>query len=348
MNPYEVLGISKTASSGEIKKAYHKKAIKHHPDKGGDGEKFKEISKAYTILSDPKAKEKYDRFGVIDENGNPGGGIDPTEIFANLFGGMGRGGPFNMNFQNGGSFSFGGMRFQPGSKVNINGRMYHVDENGKPVEKANNIVENIELSLLDIYNGKQVIIQDKYKVSIEPGSNYGKTFTFKGKGEKGVGNQQDGDLIIQLVPQKEDRMLRKYKIDNRGNLIYRKEINIIESLTGLEYEIEHPDGNTYLIEEKEVIAYNDNIRIINEKGLPRNKEKTVFSDLVIQYDIHYRGIGAGILSRLRKINQVQKKAREEDTIVLHTRKQGERRGEIPRVNRVSKEKDDSPGDCNAQ
>ena len=214
-----------------------------------------------------KGKKENDRFGVIDEERNSGG-IDPTKYSRKCLEewvwGWEEG--HLMNFQNGGSFSFGGMRFQPGSKVNINGKIYHVDENGRPIEKADNIVENIELSLSDIYNGKQVIIQDKYKVSIEPGSNYGKKFTFKGKGKKGSGNQQDGDLIIQLVPKKEDPLLRNYNIDNRGNLIYKKEINIIESLIGFEYNIEHPDGDRYLIEE-EVIEYNDNIRIIDGKGL---------------------------------------------------------------------------------
>ena len=60
---YTALGVDKNATPAEIKKAYRKMAIKHHPDKGGDPETFKEISKAYEILSDPEKRQKYDRFG---------------------------------------------------------------------------------------------------------------------------------------------------------------------------------------------------------------------------------------------------------------------------------------------
>jgi DnaJ family protein A protein 2 len=53
---YDILGVSKTASTDEIKKAFRKKALKEHPDKGGDPEKFKEISIAYEALSDPEKR----------------------------------------------------------------------------------------------------------------------------------------------------------------------------------------------------------------------------------------------------------------------------------------------------
>ncbi|MFH2106689.1 MAG: molecular chaperone DnaJ [Candidatus Micrarchaeota archaeon] len=60
---YEILGIPKTASVEDIKKAYRTLAMKHHPDKGGDAEKFKELSEAYAALSDPKKKSTYDQYG---------------------------------------------------------------------------------------------------------------------------------------------------------------------------------------------------------------------------------------------------------------------------------------------
>jgi len=73
MDYYELLGVSKTASQDEIKKAFHKLAHKHHPDKGGDEKKFKEINEAYQVLSDQQKRAQYDQYGRVFENGQPGG-----------------------------------------------------------------------------------------------------------------------------------------------------------------------------------------------------------------------------------------------------------------------------------
>eukprot|EP00184_Porphyridium_aerugineum_P008634 CAMPEP_0184692572 /NCGR_PEP_ID=MMETSP0313-20130426/995_1 /TAXON_ID=2792 /ORGANISM="Porphyridium aerugineum, Strain SAG 1380-2" /LENGTH=415 /DNA_ID=CAMNT_0027150411 /DNA_START=179 /DNA_END=1426 /DNA_ORIENTATION=- len=85
---YELLGVPKDASDAELKKAYRKLAVKHHPDKGGDVEKFQEISHAFEILSDPEKKEIYDRFGEEGlKEGAGGGGMDANDIFEAMFGG---------------------------------------------------------------------------------------------------------------------------------------------------------------------------------------------------------------------------------------------------------------------
>ena len=102
---YKLLGVSKTASEDELKKAYRKLAMQFHPDKNpGNKEaekKFKEISAAYDVLKDPKKREIYDRFGEAGVNGqnqgfNPGGfdfsSSGFSDIFEDLFGGLGGGG----------------------------------------------------------------------------------------------------------------------------------------------------------------------------------------------------------------------------------------------------------------
>lgn len=77
-DPYKILGIERSASELDIKKAYRKLAIKHHPDKGGDAEKFKQISGAYDILSNKQKKMNYDKFGSMDSVSMD---FDPMEIF---------------------------------------------------------------------------------------------------------------------------------------------------------------------------------------------------------------------------------------------------------------------------
>merc|ERR1719218_393640 len=70
---YNLLGVEKNASSSEIKKAYRKAAMQHHPDKGGDPEKFKEITRAYEILSDEDKRKRYDQGGEEAVEGDGGG-----------------------------------------------------------------------------------------------------------------------------------------------------------------------------------------------------------------------------------------------------------------------------------
>ncbi|MBO7192835.1 MAG: molecular chaperone DnaJ [Bacteroidaceae bacterium] len=103
---YEVLGVDKNASANDIKKAYRKLAIQYHPDKNPDNkeaeEKFKEAAEAYSVLSDPDKKARYDQFGFEGVNGAGGGGFsgagmdinDIFSMFGDIFGGHGGFGGF--------------------------------------------------------------------------------------------------------------------------------------------------------------------------------------------------------------------------------------------------------------
>ena len=87
---YELLGVAKNATTDEIKKAFRKKAIKEHPDKGGDLEKFKELSVAYEVLGDPEKRQLYDKFGEDGLRDGAGGGSGFEDIFSMFGGGGGR------------------------------------------------------------------------------------------------------------------------------------------------------------------------------------------------------------------------------------------------------------------
>jgi DnaJ family protein A protein 2 len=133
---YEVLGVPRGADADEVKKAYRKQALQHHPDKGGDPEKFKQVQKAYEILSDDGRRSMYDQTGSEDEmqqgppfgGGMPFGGGVPFDI-GSLFGMFGPGGP-------------GGP---PGPQR----------RGGKAPAK----VHEMPISLWDFYHGKRIKIQ---------------------------------------------------------------------------------------------------------------------------------------------------------------------------------------------
>ena len=90
---YEVLGVGKDASADEIKKAFRRAAVEHHPDRGGDEAKFKEINEAYEVLKDASKRQRYDQFGHAGVGGN-GGGAGGFEGF----GGFGQGQNVNFDF----------------------------------------------------------------------------------------------------------------------------------------------------------------------------------------------------------------------------------------------------------
>ncbi len=137
MSHYEVLGVSKGADANEIRKAYRRLALEHHPDKGGDPEQFKRIQKAYEVLSDETRRSLYDATGSDEDGGGggpPGGG-----------GGMPFSFPFDLGAMFGGFGGFGGGG-PPGRR------------RGKAPKGATK-VSDMPISLYDFYHGQKKEIQ---------------------------------------------------------------------------------------------------------------------------------------------------------------------------------------------
>lgn len=123
---YDLLHVSPNSGDDEIKKAYRKAALKHHPDKGGDPELFKDLTHAYEVLSDPNKRQVYDSAGKagLESGGGMGGGMDPQDLFSQLFGG------------GGGFFGGGGASRNAGPR------------------RGKDLVHRIAVTLEDLYKGK--------------------------------------------------------------------------------------------------------------------------------------------------------------------------------------------------
>lgn len=211
-DPYDILGVSKTASEADIKKAFRSLAKKHHPDKHqGDKaaqQKFQEISGAYDLLSDKDKRAQYDA-GVIGPDGNPrgfgGGGAGPGGFRqGNPFGGGGAGpfgggdGGFHFSFDDHGGSSggfedlfaqmMGGGRRQRGGPQqprSAKGEDFSAAVTVSFEEAANGGTRRVSLQ-----NGEQI------DVKIPAGVKDGQTVRVKGKGGAGRGGAPNGDILL--------------------------------------------------------------------------------------------------------------------------------------------------------
>ena len=162
---YDILDIQKDATPNDIKKAYRKLAIQHHPDKGGDTEEFKKIAEAYEILSNPDKKQQYDNFGSVNMNAN----FNPMNIFQE-FERMFRGDMFGPNRV--GAPPFGGFPFpsQRDPLSNIFMSMGSMDMGSMDMGPMNNncftqtiIIKDGKKTTTKTSNGKTTIIEQLIK-----------------------------------------------------------------------------------------------------------------------------------------------------------------------------------------
>jgi len=200
---YKVLGVSKTATTAEIKKAFRSLAVKYHPDrnKGKDAEnKFKELSEAYEVLSDPEKRSKYDNLGSSWNSYRQTGGdtqdFDWSQWFNPSSAGRkrktGSGGIGDM-FDSGNLSDFFKNIFGEGFSQRTGFR--------QPPKKGTDTVVDIDITLAEAFSGTQRIIEiDEHKIDlkIKPGVTDGQTLKITGKGTSGKYGGTTGDLIIKI------------------------------------------------------------------------------------------------------------------------------------------------------
>ncbi|BBP46968.1 cytochrome c biogenesis protein [Thiosulfatimonas sediminis] len=182
---YQILGVSRAASDAEIKKAYRKLAAQHHPDKKtGNEAKFKEISEAYETLSDAEKRSMYDQFGSDYQNTGRGGfgGADFGDIFGDMFGGGGFGGPRQ-------------ARPRKGEDQHIK-VMLTLEEAISGAERTINVEVGNKDSRSYAYDTKPI------KVRIPAGVLQDQKIRVKEKGYQGSNGGANGDVIIEINLQK--------------------------------------------------------------------------------------------------------------------------------------------------
>lgn len=215
-NYYSILGLTKSALPDEIKKAYRSLAMKHHPDRGGDESKFKQISEAYEILSDPDKKQMVD-MGVDPNAQNQGhSGVNQ--------------GPFEFQFGSGNFddiFSQFGFGFRGQRQRN----------------KTFNIV--VDITLEEVLLGKDISAEitvpgsakRNININIPPGIENGQQIKYQGLGDSSIPGVLPGDLIVN-VNVKLHALYRR-----EGNhIILEKTISVWDAMLGAKSKVATLDG----------------------------------------------------------------------------------------------------------
>jgi DnaJ family protein A protein 2 len=328
VNYYDILGIPKNASPEDIKRAYKKLAVKHHPDKGGDEKKFQDINNAYDVLTNKEKKENYDRTGDENRRGGMGPtgptGPNPHDIFAHFFG-RGHGGhPGNQHMNRSHKCNdiihtykislrdaFNGVKKQ----IKIKTKAYHFDklkecENCQGTGKVKNVKNmgvftQIFETACDLCKGTGIIDKDNsasYDIEklvhliIPKGVNDGHNIIHKELGEQPKRKiDKPGDLIFKIQVLPNDVFTRI------GNDLHSSiKIDFISSITGANIRYNIMDEDIFEFNTNRFnIVYPDKKYKIENKGMYINDNKR--GDLYLTFDIEYPILSNEQRDKIRQI-----------------------------------------------
>ena len=262
MNYYDILGIDKSASESDIKKAYRDKAKIHHPDRNGDEEKFKQITEAYEVLGDKTKRDNYDRFGSADAN--PFGGKNP-------FGSGGFGDMFEQFF---------GKRANPRDA------------------KGDDFRVNMQLTFTEAYYGvrKEFSVNgERIAMTFKAGLQTGQTFRVHGKGGHNPYNSEAprGDIIISI------NVLHNPDFILQGTDIWQEiSLNWWDIMLGTKTNVLSPEG-TILVKIPENSKPGKVLRIVG-KGFPIYNT-TNKGNLLVKINAIYPKLEEDDLEKIKKI-----------------------------------------------
>jgi curved DNA-binding protein len=282
---YKIIGVDKNASQDEIKKAYRKLAMKYHPDRNQDNkkaeEKFKQVTEANEVLSDPEKRKKYDSLGsnwkqyqsqgqgfddFYSNYGRGGGGTQYSysgnldDLFGNISG-------FSDFFE-----SFFGRSGSPGGQQSRRSR------------KGQDFEATLYIPLIEVYNGttKDISVGGKrVRVKIAPGTKDGKKLRLKGLGNEGMNGGEKGDLYLTLKIEKDP-----YFDLDEINLYYDLYVDLYTAVLGGKKQVITLGGKTINIT---IPEGTDSGKVLRLKGLgfPISENSKNYGDLFVRIKVDF-------------------------------------------------------------
>ncbi|WP_419211413.1 DnaJ C-terminal domain-containing protein [Maribacter sp. X9] len=274
---YKILGLDKTASQADIKKAYRKLARKLHPDLNPNDkeaqQKFQQINEANEVLSDPEKRKKYDQYGKDWEHADAFEQAKRNQRSAT--GSSGR-------TSYGGSGNYGNEDFSDFFESMFGGAAGGFGGGRRTTQfKGQDLNATLKLNLLDILEDQKQTLDlgsKKIRITIPAGVEDGQTIKISGYGGDGVNGGPKGDLYLTF------EILNTTSFQRVGNDLYKTQsITLYDALLGGDIEVETLTGKVKLKVKPE--TQNDTKVKLKGKGMPVYKHKDMFGDLYITYKV---------------------------------------------------------------
>jgi len=292
---YKILGVNKNATDREIKKAFKKAALKHHPDRGGDAEKFKEVEKAKQILTDPKKRKLYDKYGEKGvERGGAAGGGDIFDLFTGGRSRQDQGPPKPKTITQTVDITLEDVykgsaikrkwkikhatRRYDCRKCDGSGQVRHLVRQGPMMLQTQRQCDTCRGRGFDLPDEKE--IERSGTVHIPHGIKNGGKIILHGEGHS-LPDYQKGDVAFVV-------RLKKHKIYHRkgADLGCQQTLTLCEALCGYEFRLKHVSGKTLIVKSQpgEVVQPGD-LKVLSDYGLPQKGNHFVRGHLYIQFKI---------------------------------------------------------------
>ena len=286
---YDILGVDEKATGAEITKAFKVLAKKHHPDRGGDKDRFQEINEAHHTLKNSQKRHDYDTMRKFGSRSTGGGGEHPffnEEIFGDFFSGFGgdnNGFRFNFSGRDGDERIFRNARQQPRGNRNVQVRM------AISIKEA--MMNNEKTISYKLPSGREEFAT----VNIPAGVQHGITFKYSGMGDDSIKNMPRGDLMVVMSVLDSDGFTRK------GNDLYTdKTIDCFQAVRGHEFSLK-------LLEDKvikvKVPAGTQPGTLLTMKGLgmPVHKTLNIRGNLYVKVHILIPQLSAQDLKKIKDL-----------------------------------------------